>query len=265
MKRAFRALWILVLVWPTASKAQALKQVVRVAAAADLKFALGELEEAFEKQTAMKLEVSYGSSGSFFSQIQNGAPFDVLFSADIDYPRRLEAAGLAEPGTLHEYAVGRIVIWTLVDAKVDVTKQGWDALLDPSVQRIAIANPEHAPYGRAALAAMRKAGIYENVKAKLVFGENISQAAQFVQSGNAQAGIVAISLASSPAMKDGKRWEIPQQQYSRIEQGVVVLKNAKNKQGALGFLDFVKSESGKRTLEKYGFSVPDTTGLANRR
>jgi molybdate transport system substrate-binding protein len=138
--------------------------------------------------------------------------------------------------------------------KVDVTKQEWKALLDASVRKIAIANPEHAPYGRAAVAALRKAGIYDQVAAKLVYGENISQAAQFVQSGNAQAGIVALSLAVSPAMKDGRRWEIPAEMYPPIEQGAIVLKNAKNKPGARAFLDFVQSRAGRATLAKYGFS-----------
>src|SRR6202035_3077841 len=119
---------------------------------------------------------------------------------------------------------------------------GWEALLGESIEKIAIANPEHAPYGRAAVAALRNAGIYEKVKAKLVLGESISQAAQFVQSGNAQVGIVALSLALSPAMKDGKRWEIPMDAYPSIEQGAIVLNNAKNKDGARAFLEFVKSE-----------------------
>ncbi len=180
-----------------------------MAAAADLKFAMQDVAAQFEKQSGTKVDVTYGSSGNFFSQLQNGAPFDLFFSADIDYPKKLEAAGLAEPGTLYEYAIGRIAIWTPADAKVDVASLGWKTLLDPSVQKIAIANPEHAPYGRAAVAALQKAGIYDQVKPKLVYGENISQAAQFVQSGNAQAGIVAMSLAVSPGMKDGKRWEIP--------------------------------------------------------
>jgi molybdate transport system substrate-binding protein len=231
-------------------------QEVRVAAAADLKFAMQDLAAQFEKQSGTKIDVTYGSSGNFFSKMQNGAPFDLFFSADIDYPRKLEAAGLAEPGTFYEYAVGRIVIWTPADTKVDVTREGWKALLDPSVQKIAIANPDHAPYGRAAVAAMQKAGIYEQVKFKLVYGESISQAAQFVQSGNAQAGIVAMSLAVSPGMKDGKRWEIPADMHLPIEQGAIVLKSAKNKDQARAFLEFVKSESGRATLAKYGFSFP---------
>jgi len=230
---------------------------IRIAAAADLKFAMGEFAETFEKQSRTKVNVTYGSSGNFFSQMQNGAPFDLFFSADIEYPKKLEAAGLAEPGTLYEYAVGRIVIWTPADAKVDVTKHGWQTLLDASVKKIAIANPEHAPYGRAAVAALQKAGIYESVKSKLVYGENISQAAQFVQSGNAQAGIVAMSLAVSPAMQDGKHWEIPEEMYPAIEQGAIVLKDAKNKEAARAFLEFVKSAAGRAILAKYGFAFPE--------
>jgi molybdate transport system substrate-binding protein len=229
---------------------------VRVAAAADLKFAMSDLAGQYDKHTGNKIDVTYGSSGNFFSQIQNGAPFDVFFSADIDYPRKLEAAGLTDPGTLCEYAVGRIVIWAPADSKIEVAKQGWNALLDASVQKIAIANPEHAPYGRAAVAAMKKAGIYERVAAKLVYGENISQAAQFAQSGNAQAGIVALSLAVSPAMKDGQRWEIPAEMHAPIEQGAVLLKSARNKRAARDFLDFVKSDAGRATLAKYGFAFP---------
>jgi molybdate transport system substrate-binding protein len=226
---------------------------IRVAAAADLKFAMTEMAAEFEKQTGTSVLVTYGSSGNFFSQIQNGAPFDLFFSADIDYPRKLEAAGLAEPGTLYEYAMGRLVIWTPVHSKLDVVRLGLQVLLDASVQKIAIANPEHAPYGRAAVAALQKAGIYESVKAKLVFGENISQAAQFVQSGNAQAGIIALSLTVSPAMKDGKQWEIPADMHPAIVQGAMVLKNAKDKEAARAFLNYVKSEKGRATMARYGF------------
>jgi molybdate transport system substrate-binding protein len=256
LRLAFRALAALVLISLPCPVVRAQGQTTRVAAAADLQFAMKELAKTFERQTGTKIEVTYGSSGNFFSQIQNGAPFDLFFSADIEYPRKLEAARLAEPGTLYEYAVGRIVIWMPADAKVDVSKVGWNALLDASVQKIAIANPEHAPYGRAAVAALQKAGIYDRVKAKLVYGENISQAAHFVQSGNAQAGIVAMSLALSPAMSDGKRWEIPDENYEPIQQGAVVLKSARNKNGALAFLEYVRSKTGKATLEKCGFRVP---------
>jgi len=229
---------------------------IRVAAAADLKFAMSELVQQFEGQTHDNVSATYGSSGNFFAQIQNGAPFDLFLSADIEYPKKLEAAGFAESGTLYEYAVGRIVIWAPYQTPTDLKNQRWNALLSLAVQRIAIANPDHAPYGRAAVAAMQKAGVYEQVKAKLVYGENISQAAQFVQSGNAQIGIIAKSLALSPEMKNGEIWEIPTDMYPPIEQGAIVLKSAKNKQGAQKFLNFMKSESGRRVLEKYGFALP---------
>ena len=233
--------------------AKAQEREIRIAAAADLKFAMSELAQRFEKESGTKAIVTYGSSGNFFSQIQNGAPFDLFFSADIEYPKKLEAAGLAEKGTLYQYAVGRIVIWMPPDAKIDVARQGWNALRDASVLKIAIANPEHAPYGRAAVVACQKAGIYEQIKTKLVYGENISQAAQFVQSGNAQAGIVALSLAVSPGMKEGRRWEIPAEMHPGIEQGAIVLKNAKNKEGVKAFLEYVKSKTGHAVLVKHGF------------
>src|SRR5467141_1805150 len=162
----FRVLPLIFLVFLARHELRAQGKEIRIAAAADLKFAMGELADRFEKQSGTKVNFTYGSSGNFFSQMQNGAPFDLFFSADIEYPRKLEAAGLAEPGTLYEYAVGRIVIWMPSDAKVDVAKQGWKTLLDPNVEKIAIANPEHAPYGRAAVAALQNARIYESVKSK---------------------------------------------------------------------------------------------------
>jgi molybdate transport system substrate-binding protein len=239
-------------------------QEIRVAAAADLKFALDELSTQYEKQTGRKIVVSYGSSGNFFAQIQNGAPFDLLLSADIEYPRKLEAAGLAESGTLYEYAVGRIVIWMPADARADLAKLGWKALLEPGVERIAIANPEHAPYGRAAVAALRNAGVYEQVRRRLVYGENIAQAAQFVASGSAQGGILALSLAVSPPMREGKRWEIPANMHAPIEQGAVILKSAKDKEGARAFLAFLKSDAARKILESYGFVLPASIGASVR-
>ena len=229
---------------------------IRVAAAADVKFAMEELAAQFESPTRIKVDIATGSSGNFFAQIQSAAPFDLFFSADMQYPQKLQAKGFTVPGTLFEYAQGQLVIWTPPDSPVDVTAQGWNALLDSRVQKIAIANPTLAPYGRAAVSALRNAGIFEQVKAKLVYGENISQAAQFVQSGNAQAGIMAHSLALSPGMKDGKVWEIPADMHPPIEQGAVVLKNARDKTAALAFLDFVRSSQGRKTLEKHGFTVP---------
>ena len=174
------------------------KKTVRVAAAADLQTAMPEIARAFEAQTGVKVEVVYGSSGNFYAQIENGAPLDVFFSADSEYPQKLEESGFAEPHSAAIYAIGKIVLWMPANAKCHPERDGWRCLQDPAVRKIAIANPSHAPYGRAGVAAMQKAGVYDAIKAKLVLGENISQAAQFVQSGNAQAGIIAYSLALSP-------------------------------------------------------------------
>ena len=247
---------ILVLLAALFAGSYARAQAVNVAAAADLKFAMAELAAQFEKASGAKLDVTYGSSGNFLTQIENGAPFDLFFSADSEYPKKLEAAGLAEPGTLREYAVGRIVIWTPSDNEINAAIDGWKRLLAQRVKKIAIANPEHAPYGRAAVAAIKKAGIYEQVKDKLIYGENISQAAEFVQSGNAQAGIVALSLALSPAMKNGNRWEIPADSYPPIKQAVIVLKASKNKDASRRFLEFVDGPQGREILQRFGFSVP---------
>lgn len=232
------------------------QKAIQVAAAADLKFAMEELSKGFESKTGTKVDITTGSSGNFFAQIQSGAPFDLFFSADMDYPKKLEAAGLAEPETFREYAVGKIVLWAPSGAVIDVAKDGWNALLDGAVQKIAIANPAHAPYGRAAVAALQKAGIYEQMKTKLIYGENISQAAQFVQSGNAQVGIIALSLAVSSGMRGGKIWQIPAKLYPALEQGAVVLKSSKNRNAAGAFLEFVTSAAGHEILRRNGFGTP---------
>jgi molybdate transport system substrate-binding protein len=240
-------------------RAQQQQPPLRIAAAADLQFALKDIAQQYEHQTGQKVEITFGSSGNFFSQLQNGAPFDVFFSADIAYPTHLQQANLTEPDSLLKYAVGRIVIWIPADSKINLIEQKWNALLDPSVQKIAIANPEHAPYGRAAVEALKRAGIYEKVQSKLVYGENISQAAQFVESGNAQAGIIALSLAVSPAMKTGLRWGVPADQYAPIEQAAVIMKSARDKEAAHDFLAFVSSDAGQRILGSYGFELPNGT------
>src|SRR5206468_9754557 len=164
-----------------------LAQGLTVAAASDLQSALPAIASRFENATGQPVRLTFGSSGNFFAQIQNGAPFDLFLSADIDYPRRLASSGLAERGSLREYAVGRVVLWTRTDSGVDV-KRGLAVLEDSRVRRIAIANPEHAPYGRAAVAALRHEGLYDRVRDKFVLGENISQAAQFADSGSADVG-----------------------------------------------------------------------------
>ncbi|HTZ98460.1 MAG TPA: molybdate ABC transporter substrate-binding protein [Terriglobales bacterium] len=230
-------------------------QDISVAAAADLQFAMRDIAAGFEKDTGKKVTISYGSSGNFFQQLQNGAPFDIFFSANLDYAQRLQDAGLTEPGSYYRYAKGKIVIWTRKESKLDLTS-GMQALLNPSISKIAIANPQHAPYGKAAVEAMQKVGVYDKVKDKLVLGENISQTASFVVSGSADVGIVALSLALSPNMKDAGHYvEVPTGTYQPIEQACVILKTSKNEAVAQQFLSFVKSPAAAEILTQYGFDV----------
>ena len=240
---------------------------ISVAAAADITFALNDIARDYESQTHNKVKIVYGSSGNFFSQIQNGAPFDVFLSADVEYPHKLQAGGLVEPETLYRYAIGEIALWCPASLGLDLKNRTWRALLDPSVQKIAMANPAHAPYGRAALTALQRSGVYSQVQPKLVFGENISQAAQFVQSGNAQMGIVALSLALSPPMKSGETWEIPGDMHEPIEQAAVVLKRAKDKPAARSFVNFLKSDTARGILVDYGFTflAPTTATPSTKR
>jgi molybdate transport system substrate-binding protein len=231
-------------------------QEITVAAAADLQFAMQEIGSRFEKQTGKSVKVIYGSSGNFFQQIQNGAPFDVFFSANLDYAKKLEATGFAEPKTFYQYANGKIVLWVPNESKLDV-KSGLQILLDPAVKKIAIANPQHAPYGQAAEAALRAEKIYDKISPKFVLGENISQTASFVVSGAADAGIVALSSVLSPNMKDKGRYaEIPASEYPRIQQACVSLRASKNKNIARQFLEFVRTPAIGELLRTYGFDVP---------
>src|SRR5882724_7296847 len=226
---------------------------ITVAAAADLQFALKDISARFEQQTGNKVNLTFGSSGNFFAQIQNGAPFDVFFSADLDYPKKLEAAGQAEPNTFYQYATGKIVLWVRNDSKLDLSK-GLAVLLDPSINKIAIANPAHAPYGRAAMAALDHEKLSEKIKDKLVLGENISQAAQFAESGSADIGIIALSLAIAPAMKEkGHYTEIPASFYPPLQQGCIVLASSKKKVTALAFVEFLKKPEIADLLKTFGF------------
>ncbi len=229
---------------------------ILVAAAADLNFAFKELIGEFEQQTGNHVKLTLGSSGNFFSQIQNGAPFDLYFSADIGYPRKLEEAGLTMPGSIYPYAIGRIVLWTGNGSHLDLSK-GLEILREPTIKKIAIANPKHAPYGRAAVAAMEHFKVYDQVKDKLILGENISQAAQFIESGACDIGIIALSLALAPTMETrGTYWEIPAEAHPALEQAAVILKSSKQQESAKQFLTFVKGVQGRAIMTRYGFVVP---------
>jgi molybdate transport system substrate-binding protein len=249
----------LVLVWIMAF-AMPVPAQITVAAAADLNAALSEIAANYQKSGGGAVRLSFGSSGNLFNQIQNGAPFDVFFSADLDYPEKLIEAGLGEKSSLYPYAVGRLVLWVPSSSPLDVEHRGMNILLDPSVKKISLANPQHAPYGRAAVAALRHSGVYEKVSDRFVFGENVSQAAQFVESGNAQAGFVALSHAMAPGMRDkGRYWIIPSDTYPVLQQAVVILSHSSKKAEAAAFLKYLQKPEATAVLRHYGFSVPEET------
>jgi molybdate transport system substrate-binding protein len=249
--------WLAVLLLaagPSVSRAQSAGHEINVAAAAELSSALQEVADNFKKRTGVVVNLSFGASGALTQQIQNGGPFDIFFSADMDYPRQLIAGSHAEGATLYRYAVGRLVLWVPKDSPLDVEHKGMDVLFDSSVRKIAMANPAHAPYGRAAEAALKHYGLYEKVSERLVLGENISQAAQFVESGNAQAGFVALAHAVAPAMQGkGRYWMVPAEAYPPLDQGVVLISPSPHRQDATAFLEYVKSEQVTAVLKRYGF------------
>jgi molybdate transport system substrate-binding protein len=232
---------------------------VRVAAAADLKFALDEIVDLFRgRHPTIKVQVTYGSSGNFYAQLSNHAPFDIFLSADVDYPHRLVREELAAQDDEFLYGVGRIVIWVPQSSSIDVEKLGMKSLLSPDARKIAIANPRHAPYGRAAEAAMKSMGVYEQVKGRLVLGDTVLQAGQFVESGNADIGIISRSHALAPSLRDkGRFWEVPLDAYPRRVQGGVILSWAQDRSAAEALRDFLLGEEGRTILRRYGFETPE--------
>ncbi|MBV9182284.1 MAG: molybdate ABC transporter substrate-binding protein [Acidobacteria bacterium] len=231
-------------------------QEIRVAAAADLQSAFDVLGEQFKRNSGISVKLAYGSSGDFFHQLESGAPFDMFFSANLDYAKALEADGHALPESYYEYARGKIVLWSRKEVRVELGS-GLHGLLDSSIKRVAIANPQHAPYGQAAVAALKKENIYESVERKLVIAENVSQAASFVLSGAADAGIIALSLAKSPHMRDqGYYAEIPTADYQPLVQACVVLRSSRNQEAATQFLTFLKTPAAAQLLRSYGFEIP---------
>jgi molybdate transport system substrate-binding protein len=232
-------------------------QELTIAAAADLRPALDEITAQFEAAAGIKARVSYGSSGNLYQQLQNGAPFDVFLSANVDYPKKLESAGLVLAGSYYEFARGGIVLLVRTDSKLDL-HQGLHALLGPDVRKVAIADPRHAPYGQAAVAALRAEGLFDQISPKLVTGENISQAASFVLSGAADAGVVAMSLALTPSARTQIRFvKVPASEYPAIQQAMVILSGSKNQPAALKFETYMRAEDTARILQKYGFEVPE--------
>jgi molybdate transport system substrate-binding protein len=230
-------------------------QKVLIAAAADLRYAMDTLVAVYRQaHPGSDIQVVYGSSGNFYEQIRNGAPFDLFFSADRNYPDQLQTQGKVI-GTVTDYGIGRLVLWSL---RLDPAAQGIHTLEAPAISKIAIANPDHAPYGKRAVESLRYYGIYDKISPKLVIGENISQAAQFAMSGSADAGIIALALALSPPMRQtgGKYWLIPDASHGRLEQGYALLPHATGNNDALDFQAFIRSAAARSILNRFGFGNP---------
>ena len=255
MRLRFQQLLMLVLVTLSSVKVL-LGQTLTVAAAANLKAALDVLGPAFEaKHPGAKLQVSLGASGSLVAQIQQGAPFDVFLAADAEFPDKLAAAGLVS-GPSFPYATGRLVLWVRKDAGLDPGKGGLKVLLQPAVKHISMGNPALAPFGRSAEAALKAAGLYEAVKAKLVFGENIAQAAQYLQTGAAEAGFISSPQALAPVLAGGLAWTVPQELYPVQKQCGVLLKRSTQPILAPAFRAYLLSPEAQATLARLGYGTP---------
>ncbi len=231
---------------------------VTVAAAADLKFALDEIVASFRKANpGEQIDLVYGSSGKFFTQIQQSAPYDIFFSADIAFPQELVKRGFAA-SEVRPYAFGRIVLWS---ASMDASKMTLASLADPKITRIAIADPKHAPYGKRAKEALIAAGVWDKIEPKLVYGENIGQATQWVLTGNAQVGIIALSLAvNSELASKGGYWPIPTTLHQPLEQGYVITKRAEANALAKRLADYMASKPARAIMTRYGFVLPGEAG-----
>lgn len=227
-----------------------------VAAASDLATSIDELAAAFTRQApGVDVKTSLGASGNLFAQVKNGAPYDVFMSADMAYPARLAKEGAADGASLAPYAIGRVVLWS-VDPRFDLT-QGLRVLNDARLGRVAIANPDVAPYGRAARAALQAHGFWDAVKGKLVIGENIAQTAQFVQTGNAQVGVVSYSTVLGPRLKGiGRYYLIPDDGAEPIEQGAIVTRKGSANPASARFMLFLQSPAAREILLRHGFSLP---------
>lgn len=260
----FRSVGVTLAIMACTTSAMLAQDRLTVAAAADVQPLMQQMVTMYEGSIHPSggiareggIALVFGSSGNLVSQIENGAPYDIFFSADAGFSRRLINEGRAIPDSFHIYAVGKLVIWVAAGSKLDLDHLGARALLDPSVQKIAIANPQHAPYGRAAVEALKNLGIYDQVASKLVLGENVSQAAQFVTSGNAQAGIIALSLVFTSPMKYGRYWAIPQQAYMPLRQALVIIAGSKHLEAARAFIDFLLRQRDPNLFPRFGFDLP---------
>lgn len=238
----------------TATINVAFADTANIAAASDLQYAFKEMQALCAKHyPTQTINFQFGSSGKALTQIQNGAPYDAYFAADMNYPKKLKENGLAV-GDVKPYALGRIGLMTLKSSNIPV--DSLSILASNAIKKIAIANPDHAPYGQAAVAALKTLGLYDKVKHKFVMGENISQATQYVQTGTADVGIIALSIAKTPTIAQQVNFTLINSQiHSDIIQGYALLKHGENNKAALAFLSTVESEQGDIIMKKYGFTV----------
>ena len=228
-----------------------------VAVAANLKPAFEEIAARFQAtHPGVEVRATYGASGIFFAQIANGAPFDLFLSADAEFPARVFAQGLAD-GKAFTYAIGKLVVWVPKDSRVDLQGKGLQALAEPSIERIAIANPEVAPYGRAARTALERAGLLPALQARIVTGQSVAQAAQFAESGSAQAAFLPLSLTLVPPLSAaGRTWAVPATAHEPIEQAGVVLRGARQPALARELAAFLVGESAREVLTRHGYDLP---------
>ena len=229
---------------------------VRLAAASDLVFCLEEINRAFlANHPSAEITATFGSSGNFYSQIRAGAPFDLFLSADISLPKRLALDGFAAGETLRPYAVGRLALWTL-NTNISIA-QGLTVLTQAAFTKIAIANPDHAPYGAAARAALTKLALWQTVQPKLVLADNIAQTAQFVRTGNAEVGIVALSLVLAPTTAGMGQWElVPDSLHAPLEQAAILTQFGQTNSAARAFLGFLNTPVAREIFNRFGFRLP---------
>jgi molybdate transport system substrate-binding protein len=256
------AVFLFLLFFSAGPLPRASAETVTIAAAADLTYCIEDLDRAYEQShPGTELKVSIGSSGNFSAQIQSDAPFDVFLSADIQYPKTLVDGGFVDRSTLTVYAIGRIVLWTAKPDTVNLD-HGIEVLRDrAAVKKIAIANPEHAPYGRAAKDVLNNSGLWSEVQDRLVQGENIAQTAQYVQTGNVDAGFVALSLLLSPNLKNvGRYIEMDPRLYPKLEQAMVLTTAGTKREVVRDYFQFLQSPAARKIFDQYGFTLPAPNG-----
>lgn len=250
MKVSRRLSLLLLVLMGAVSQAQA--DEVSVAVAANFTAPMRQIAADFEKATGHKIVASYGATGKFYAQIKNGAPFEVLLAADDETPARLLKENAAVPGSAFTYAIGKLVLWSakpaVVDAQGEVLKKGGFA-------HIALANPKLAPYGAAGVEVMKALGAYEALQPKIVTAENIAQAQQFISTGNALLGFVALSQVLKDGKIEGSAWLVPARLHSPIRQDAVILNNGKDKPAAQALADYLKGDKAKAVIKSFGYEL----------